>query len=66
MCLYCLFASYRGGLWETGMEDEIKCTVNDLLIELYDKAGRTKQWWLVRHTAGMLHKQVGHWAGKRK
>ena len=34
------------------------CTVRDLLVELYEKAGHGKQWWLVRHTAGMLGKQV--------
>ena len=30
----------------------------DLLSELYDKAGNLRQWWLVRHTAGMLGKKV--------
>ncbi|CAE1251884.1 Probable phosphorylase b kinase regulatory subunit alpha,Phosphorylase b kinase regulatory subunit alpha, liver isoform [Acanthosepion pharaonis] len=35
-----------------------QCTVNDLLRELYEKAGYWKQWWLVRHTAGMLKKRV--------
>ena len=34
------------------------CLVKDLLAELYDKAGHLKQWWLVRHTAGMLKKKV--------
>ena len=32
--------------------------MQDLLTELYDKAGQLKQWWLVRHTAGMLRKRV--------
>jgi len=34
------------------------CRVKDLLSELYEKAGHMKQWWLVRHTAGMLRKKV--------
>ena len=51
--------SLRGGAWETDIEPDAKCSVNDLLVELYDKAGHAKQWWLVRHIAGMLHKQVG-------
>lgn len=40
------------------MEGRPGCTVIDLLTELYDKAGHMKQWWLVRHTAGMLRKKV--------
>ena len=40
------------------MEGRSGCTVMDLLTELYDKAGHMKQWWLVRHTAGMLKKKV--------
>ncbi|XP_067663658.1 probable phosphorylase b kinase regulatory subunit alpha isoform X3 [Haliotis asinina] len=34
------------------------CSVKQLLTELYEKAGHWKQWWLVRHTAGMLRKRV--------
>ncbi|XP_046368664.1 probable phosphorylase b kinase regulatory subunit alpha isoform X4 [Haliotis rufescens] len=37
---------------------EDTCTVKQLLTELYEKAGHWKQWWLVRHTAGMLRKRV--------
>ncbi|XP_071088484.1 probable phosphorylase b kinase regulatory subunit alpha isoform X8 [Haliotis cracherodii] len=37
---------------------EDTCTVKQLLTELYEKAGHWKQWWLVRHTAGMLKKRV--------
>lgn len=40
------------------MEDRPGVKVRDLLYELYDKAGHLKQWWLVRHTAGMLRKKV--------
>ena len=32
--------------------------MKDLLNELYEKAGQLKQWWLVRHTAGLLNKRV--------
>ncbi|XP_052076118.1 probable phosphorylase b kinase regulatory subunit alpha isoform X11 [Mytilus californianus] len=35
-----------------------QCTLKELLVELYEKAGHWKQWWLVRHTAGMLKKRV--------
>ena len=34
------------------------CTVEMLLEELYKKAAAANLWSLVRHTAGMLHKQV--------
>ncbi|CAI9725369.1 probable phosphorylase b kinase regulatory subunit alpha isoform X2 [Octopus vulgaris] len=37
---------------------ESQCSVKDLLRELYEKAGYWKQWWLVRHTAGMLKKRI--------
>lgn len=48
----------RGPDWDTQMEGRPGCKVRDLLTELYDKAGHAKQWWLVRHTAGMLRKKV--------
>jgi len=48
----------RGPDWDTHMEGRPGCRVRDLLTELYDKAGHAKQWWLVRHTAGMLRKKV--------
>jgi len=48
----------RGPDWDTQMEGRPGCRVRDLLTELYDKAGHAKQWWLVRHTAGMLRKKV--------
>ncbi|KAK7498731.1 hypothetical protein BaRGS_00010108, partial [Batillaria attramentaria] len=48
----------RGADWDTGLDKNKKCTVRDLLVELYEKAGHWKQWWLVRHTAGMLQKRV--------
>lgn len=44
--------------WDTKMEGSVRCKVSDLLSELYEKAGHHKQWWLVRHTAGMLRKKV--------
>ena len=44
--------SHRGPDFDTMMEGRKGTTVRDLLVELYDKAGQLKQWWLVRHTAG--------------
>jgi hypothetical protein len=49
---------HRGPDWDTQMEGRAGCRVRDLLVELYEKAGHAKQWWLVRHTAGMLRKKV--------
>ena len=58
-CFYCSFdVIVRGPDWDTHMEGRPGCKVRDLLTELYDKAGHAKQWWLVRHTAGMLRKKV--------
>ncbi|XP_035825759.1 phosphorylase b kinase regulatory subunit alpha, liver isoform isoform X5 [Aplysia californica] len=48
----------KGPDWDTHMEENKKVPVKELLIELYEKAGHWKQWWLVRHTAGMLRKRV--------
>ncbi|CAL1539769.1 unnamed protein product [Lymnaea stagnalis] len=48
----------RGPDWDTHMEENRKVPVKELLVELYEKAGHWKQWWLVRHTAGMLRKRV--------
>jgi phosphorylase kinase alpha/beta subunit len=50
--------AFRGPDWDTQMEGRAGCRVRDLLVELYEKAGHAKQWWLVRHTAGMLRKKV--------
>ena len=36
------------------MEGRPGCKIKELLVELYEKAGHLKQWWLVRHTAGNL------------
>ncbi|KAL8604077.1 hypothetical protein ACOMHN_024902 [Nucella lapillus] len=49
---------HKGSDWNTNIDSKNKCTVRDLLVELYEKAGFWKQWWLVRHTAGMLKKRV--------
>ncbi|XP_076446610.1 putative phosphorylase b kinase regulatory subunit alpha isoform X2 [Babylonia areolata] len=49
---------HKGPEWETNIDSRHKCTVKDLLVELYEKAGFWKQWWLVRHTAGLLKKRV--------
>ncbi|XP_074651762.1 putative phosphorylase b kinase regulatory subunit alpha isoform X3 [Tubulanus polymorphus] len=55
--IYYLFIT-KGPSWDTLIGGKAGCTVKDLMKELYEKAGHLKQWWLVRHTAGMLHKRV--------
>ena len=35
-----------------------ECTIASLLEEVYQKAGISHLWSLVRHTAGMLQKRV--------
>ncbi|XP_060588940.1 probable phosphorylase b kinase regulatory subunit alpha isoform X4 [Ruditapes philippinarum] len=47
----------KGTDWDTEVDGKY-CTVGELLLELYEKAGHFKQWWLVRHAAGMLKKRV--------
>ncbi|XP_069129417.1 probable phosphorylase b kinase regulatory subunit alpha isoform X5 [Argopecten irradians] len=47
----------KGLDWDTEVGGKT-CSVRELLVELYEKAGHWKQWWLVRHTAGMLKKRV--------
>ncbi|XP_071125391.1 probable phosphorylase b kinase regulatory subunit alpha isoform X5 [Mytilus edulis] len=47
----------NGPNWKTEVGGK-DCTLKELLVELYEKAGHWKQWWLVRHTAGMLKKRV--------
>ncbi|XP_054163933.1 probable phosphorylase b kinase regulatory subunit alpha isoform X2 [Oppia nitens] len=51
---------YNKGLgWETGLGGSDKpAKVRDLLKELYEKACSERKWALVRHSAGMLGKQV--------
>ena len=44
----------------TFMLGDQECTVAGLLEELYQKAGISKLWSLVRHAAGMLQKRVDH------
>ncbi|GFR67688.1 phosphorylase b kinase regulatory subunit alpha, liver isoform, partial [Elysia marginata] len=48
----------KGPDWDTHMDEDRRVPVKELLVELYEKAGHWKQWWLVRHTAGMLRKRV--------
>jgi len=50
--------SNRGPDWDTKIGGISGCTVKDLLIELYEKACAMKRWWLVRYTAGMVHKRM--------
>ncbi|XP_056011600.1 probable phosphorylase b kinase regulatory subunit alpha isoform X5 [Ostrea edulis] len=48
---------HRGPDWEIKIDGR-KCCINELLVELYEKAGHWKHWGLVRHTAGLLKKRV--------
>ncbi|XP_014680780.1 PREDICTED: probable phosphorylase b kinase regulatory subunit alpha isoform X2 [Priapulus caudatus] len=48
----------KGASWDTHIDGKPGCKVKDLLQELYEKACHEKHWWLVRHTAGVLKKQV--------
>ncbi|CAK9304381.1 unnamed protein product [Gordionus sp. m RMFG-2023] len=48
----------KGPEWVVNVEENNNITVLDLLQELYDKACHAKQWWLVRHAAGLLKKRV--------
>lgn len=48
----------KGLAWETGLGGDKPTTVRDLLKEVYEKACNEKKWALVRHSAGMLGKQV--------
>ncbi|XP_064637053.1 phosphorylase b kinase regulatory subunit alpha, liver isoform-like isoform X3 [Lineus longissimus] len=55
--IYYLYIA-KGPDWDTGLGGYQDCTVTDLMKELYERAGHLKQWWLVRHTAGLLRKRV--------
>eukprot|EP00124_Ichthyophonus_hoferi_P001166 Ihof_evm7s55 gene=Ihof_evmTU7s55 len=51
----------EGPDFDTGLASATKnnnATVKDLLEEVYRKTGELQLWSLVRHTAGMLHKQA--------
>uniref|UniRef100_A0A1I8F2B1 Phosphorylase b kinase regulatory subunit n=1 Tax=Macrostomum lignano TaxID=282301 RepID=A0A1I8F2B1_9PLAT len=49
----------KGLIYDTGWKEKSgSVTLRDLVAELYERAGATKQWWLVRYTAGMLEKAV--------
>lgn len=50
---------YRGLDWNTGIHSNGQSmSVRDLLKEVYEKSCTEKKWALVRHSAGMLGKQV--------
>ncbi|XP_071951330.1 phosphorylase b kinase regulatory subunit alpha, skeletal muscle isoform-like isoform X2 [Antedon mediterranea] len=48
----------KGPNWDTHLNGQAGATVKQLLEELYIKCGYHKAWSLIRHTAGMLGKQV--------
>lgn len=50
---------YRHLDWDTGIfHNNHSMTVRDLLQDVYEKSCTEKKWALVRHSAGMLGKQV--------
>lgn len=55
--LYLLY-NMKGPDWDTQLYDQPGTTVRDILIELYSKAGSTRQWSLIRSISGMLKKKV--------
>ncbi|XP_031550918.1 phosphorylase b kinase regulatory subunit alpha, liver isoform-like isoform X2 [Actinia tenebrosa] len=48
----------KGPDFDTNLFGDRGATVQKLLLELYEKACEVKLWSLVRHTAGLLHKEV--------
>ncbi|XP_015206864.2 phosphorylase b kinase regulatory subunit alpha, skeletal muscle isoform isoform X1 [Lepisosteus oculatus] len=54
--LYILF-NKKGADWDTQLYGT-GTTVQNLLVELYTKAGTVRQWGLIRMTSGMLKKKV--------
>ncbi|XP_071980553.1 phosphorylase b kinase regulatory subunit alpha, skeletal muscle isoform isoform X1 [Engystomops pustulosus] len=55
--LYILY-SMKGLDWDTQIYGHPGVTVKDLLMELYEKVGATRQWALIRYISGILKKKV--------
>uniref|UniRef100_A0A8C5QTA2 Phosphorylase b kinase regulatory subunit n=1 Tax=Leptobrachium leishanense TaxID=445787 RepID=A0A8C5QTA2_9ANUR len=55
--LYLLY-TMKGAEWDTQIYGQPGVTVKDLLVELYNKVGATKQWALIRYISGMLRKKA--------
>ncbi|XP_070616202.1 phosphorylase b kinase regulatory subunit alpha, skeletal muscle isoform isoform X2 [Erythrolamprus reginae] len=56
-CLH-LLHTLRGPDWDTEIHGTSGATVKGLLVELYGKAGATRQWALIRYISGILKKKV--------
>uniref|UniRef100_A0A8C6XZH6 Phosphorylase b kinase regulatory subunit n=1 Tax=Naja naja TaxID=35670 RepID=A0A8C6XZH6_NAJNA len=56
-CLH-LLHTLKGPDWDTEIHGTSGATVKGLLGELYSKAGRTRQWALIRYISGILKKKV--------
>ncbi|XP_052529415.1 phosphorylase b kinase regulatory subunit alpha, skeletal muscle isoform isoform X3 [Tympanuchus pallidicinctus] len=48
----------KGPEWHTGLDGEPGPTVKELLTELYERVGTTRQWALIRYISGILKKKV--------
>ncbi|KAG8448061.1 hypothetical protein GDO86_015237 [Hymenochirus boettgeri] len=55
--LYLLYTS-KGADWDTKIYGQPGVSVKDLLQDLYNKVGSTRQWALIRSISGMLKKKV--------
>lgn len=48
----------RGPSWDTNLSGQHRVTVQNLLSELYGKAGLNQEWGLIRYISGLLRKKV--------
>uniref|UniRef100_G1PRY6 Phosphorylase b kinase regulatory subunit n=1 Tax=Myotis lucifugus TaxID=59463 RepID=G1PRY6_MYOLU len=56
--LYILYVINRGPSWDTNLSGQHGVTVQNLLSELYGKAGLNQEWGLIRYISGLLRKKV--------
>lgn len=52
------FSLNRGPSWDTNLSGQHGVTVQNLLSELYGKAGLNQEWGLIRYISGLLRKKV--------
>uniref|UniRef100_A0A2K5SHT7 Phosphorylase b kinase regulatory subunit n=1 Tax=Cebus imitator TaxID=2715852 RepID=A0A2K5SHT7_CEBIM len=55
--LYILYV-IKGPSWDTNLSGQHGVTVQNLLSELYGKAGLNQEWGLIRYISGLLRKKV--------
>ncbi|XP_016054837.1 PREDICTED: phosphorylase b kinase regulatory subunit alpha, liver isoform isoform X1 [Miniopterus natalensis] len=55
--LYILYV-IKGPRWDTNLSGQHGVTVQNLLSELYGKAGLNQEWGLIRYISGLLRKKV--------